>query len=280
MIKYNLIIDSRETKLIELISKKTIENFSVEIKSLKIGDIVISPTDSSDEEESKKGISDEIFYKNSILVFERKTSDDLLASINDGRYREQKARLLANLDKHKICYLIENKLDKNAERYRKNASKIVRGAIINKIFRDDIRYLKTENLEETVEYLLAICKKIVTNLEFFTNSNNVSKLETSSEYTSTIKINKRDNVTFDNYSEMCLTIIPGVSNKIAIRIIEEFKTINNLVSKINSSVKETQNYDYIVNVIGDLTVSITGGKQRRIGKQVAQRIIDLLKENK
>ena len=62
MIKYNLIIDSRETKLIELISKKTIENFSVEIKSLKIGDIVISPTDSSE----KKDISDEIFYKNSM----------------------------------------------------------------------------------------------------------------------------------------------------------------------------------------------------------------------
>ena len=92
--------------------------------------------------------SDSDFYKNSILVFERKTTSDLLASINDGRYREQNPRLLANLSKHKICYLIENKLDKNAEKYRKNAAKIVKGAIINKIFRDDIKYIKTDDLQE------------------------------------------------------------------------------------------------------------------------------------
>ena len=130
MTNYILTIDSRETKLIESISKVNIDNFSIKSKSLKLGDIVISPATDLDADSE----SDSDFYKNSILVFERKTTSDLLASINDGRYREQKARLLANLSKHKICYLIENKLDKNAEKYRKNAANIIKGAIINNLF--------------------------------------------------------------------------------------------------------------------------------------------------
>ena len=196
--------------------------------------------------------------------------------------REQKARLLANLSKHKICYLIENKLDKNAEKYRKNAAKIVKGAIINKIFRDDIKYIKTDDLQETIEYLLVICKKVVSNLDFFTEAqkNVIEKVDSCSDYTSTVKINKRENVTASNYSEMCLTIIPGVSNKIAKRIIQEFSTINNLVLEINNCFSQNENYKSIVKQIGDLTVAITGGKQRRIGTQVSGRIIELLKENK
>ncbi len=41
------------------------------------------------------------------LVIERKTLADLAASIKDGRYREQKARLLGNVDVSRVMYVVE-----------------------------------------------------------------------------------------------------------------------------------------------------------------------------
>ena len=46
-------------------------------------------------------------YKNAVLIFERKTCADLLSSINDGRYREQKSRLVSNFKKNQICILLK-----------------------------------------------------------------------------------------------------------------------------------------------------------------------------
>ena len=41
------------------------------------------------------------------MLGERKTTCDLYSSIRDGRYKEQKCRLLNNYDKRKILYIIE-----------------------------------------------------------------------------------------------------------------------------------------------------------------------------
>ena len=42
-----------------------------------------------------------------ILVIERKSIQDLASSIKDGRYREQKSRLLNNYSKNNVLFLIE-----------------------------------------------------------------------------------------------------------------------------------------------------------------------------
>jgi ERCC4-type nuclease len=42
-----------------------------------------------------------------VLVLERKTLADLSASVKDGRYREQTARLLANVPRERVVYVIE-----------------------------------------------------------------------------------------------------------------------------------------------------------------------------
>ena len=80
---YFLVIDNRENKLIEQIKNFEINNFCVEVKPLKIGDILIVKSDSSDFDIKK--CADEEMFKNTILIFERKTCQDLLASVNDGR---------------------------------------------------------------------------------------------------------------------------------------------------------------------------------------------------
>ena len=86
MTSIELVIDNRETELIEKLKEKKIK-FSVE--QLDVGDIL---------------------YRNGeevILIIERKSVNDLKASICDGRGREQKARLLGSTPKERIMYLLK-----------------------------------------------------------------------------------------------------------------------------------------------------------------------------
>ena len=75
-----LVIDQRENAIKEIIPKLNLEKINVNYEQLSIGDILI-----------KK--DDKILY-----IFERKTCDDLLSNITDGRYREQKYRLLEHFN--------------------------------------------------------------------------------------------------------------------------------------------------------------------------------------
>jgi len=93
-----LIIDQRENKIKNLLE----EDENIEYTNLDLGDFVFK-------------IKDEI-----VLIIERKTVEDLAASIKDGRYREQKSRLLANFSKHQILYIIEGNVTKNNKSFRFN----------------------------------------------------------------------------------------------------------------------------------------------------------------
>lgn len=80
-------VDCREHQLISLFSEN---NLQFEQKQLDIGDVLI--TDENDK-----------VY----CIIERKTVKDMIASVKDGRYREQKHRLLLNFNKKNIIYLIK-----------------------------------------------------------------------------------------------------------------------------------------------------------------------------
>lgn len=272
---YFLVIDNRENKLIEQIQKFEINNFCIEVKPLKIGDILIVKSDSSDFD--IKNCLDEELFKNTILIFERKTCQDLLASVNDGRYREQKARLLANFSLNQICYLIENDISTSLNKYRKNGRQIVIGALVNKCFRDNIKMLKTANICETIEFLMNICKKIVSNPDFFEKKQTDENTEESNlNYTSCVKISKKENITRDSFGILSLTIIPGISHKIAGVIMDKYTSLNNLITAINNSFHQHKTYDNIITDIGNINISISGDKVRRLGQKSAQRLVEML----
>ena len=90
-----IIVDNREVALYErLIKINTNKDSSIIIQSevLIIGDVVI------------KNDLDEV-----CIIIERKTYQDLLSSIRDGRYIEQSHRLIhsSGIHSHNIMYLIE-----------------------------------------------------------------------------------------------------------------------------------------------------------------------------
>ena len=89
-----LVVDYREKKLIGLINSIKTMNIKfkpieVIVENLPLSDVIIK--DNKDNEK---------------LLIERKTINDLKASICDGRAREQKARLLGTTPRNRILYLI------------------------------------------------------------------------------------------------------------------------------------------------------------------------------
>ena len=137
----NIVIDQRENAIKEILNQKE-DNSYVNYIQLNIGDIVI-----------KDG-------EDVVCIFERKTCEDLLASIKDGRYREQKWRLLEHFNCDTIVYIIEGTIKDSSK------SKLVDNTIVNTLFRDKIKVIRSKNVENTVEVILDIYSKFKSFISF------------------------------------------------------------------------------------------------------------------
>ena len=107
-------IDVRENKLINLLEEKMqnekYAKIELEKKQLLLGDIILN-------------------HNSQRLVIERKSINDLAASISDGRYNEQSFRLeQSSIHNHNIIYLIEGDIRKY-----KNTSRINQKALYSSL---------------------------------------------------------------------------------------------------------------------------------------------------
>ena len=229
----NILIDTRESKLIELFEENNIEH---DKKQLEIGDIQIIK-------------NDEI-----ILCIERKTIDDLVSSIKDGRYKEQKTRMLSKINYDNILYIIEGKIDK----YKHNEKQIF-GSITNMNFRDKIKVISTNNIKQTYELILSLKKKFIEG-KFNSKENK--------DYNETIKINKKENITLELFNIKVLSTIPGVSVKMSEIIINKVKSIKELIQTYNNLDNEKDKIEYLKD--------IQYSDKRKIGLVISNRIYKYL----
>ena len=126
-------IDIRETKI-----KKFFEGFDyIKIEQLPLGDIIFQ------------------WNGKDIWIIERKEIKDLAHSIKDGRFREQKMRLLSNYSPDQILYLIEGNLDlpSNEQIQNNMPVKTLYSSIYNMLLRDKLRVYKTSGMNETLRFL-------------------------------------------------------------------------------------------------------------------------------
>jgi ERCC4-type nuclease len=140
-----IILDNRESPLYEKcaillkISKK--EELILSKEVLSLGDISIQTNEGTD-----------------IILIERKSIQDLLASIKDGRYEEQSHRLIhsSGIPRHNIQYLIEGSISflNPAEK------KIVFSAITSLSVFKGFSVLRTTSLQESADYIVSMCDKI------------------------------------------------------------------------------------------------------------------------
>ena len=160
---------------------------------------------------------------------ERKSVNDLYQSINDGRYKEQKARLLANYPLSQIIYLIEGDLSELYSSAHRNA---VSGSIFNMQFRDKIRVVRTKDLNDTCDFILSLYSKATKNPEWFITGESQPQLENDSiDYSSLIKVNKSGNMTPQICQIVMLTHIPGVSHNFSRKIFEHYHSLENLIMR-------------------------------------------------
>lgn len=152
-------IDFRETDLMAACEKvlqlpdyaKINETKSVKIMacSLPLGDIIICE---EKEEEKEK------------VLIERKTLEDLAASIRDGRYAEQSFRLNeCSLHNHHIFYAIEGDL-RNYKSTHFSKNKIDKKALLSAMtsihYYKGFSIMRTMNVLETAEWIIQMADKI------------------------------------------------------------------------------------------------------------------------
>ncbi len=226
-------IDHREGKLKELFDQNN--NIKCEYENLVFGDIQILLDD---------GI---------VFIFERKTQDDLLASIKDGRYKNQKANLIQNgFNTNQIYYIIEGTI--KYETQKSSTQKIIQGAVLNTMLRDKISIINTKNLNETYELICNIYKRFCDDPKKYINSENnfhqTINVETSSEDSSAMV-----------YKAM-LCQIPSINEKSAQAIMDAYPTLKNLMVHL-SSLSDEQKIESLS------TLKVNG---RKISKRIVENI--------
>lgn len=186
----NIVVDCRETGLMEQFKTLGVDITS---RGLAIGDIIL--------EQEKE-----------ILLFERKTIEDLASSIVDGRYKEQSCRLSEHgLCKHHIIYVLEGSISAfHASKWKSKTitKQTILSAITSLFYYKGFSVMRTENLTETAELIAGIRDKIL-------KENKSPFLEQATDYISTVKSIKHENITPDNIDVLMLSQIPYVSTSIA-----------------------------------------------------------------
>lgn len=211
----NIIIDNRETKLFSNIIERDLDKYSDKIviskEQLEIGDIHIKFND--------------ITY-----IYERKTISDLIASVNDGRYKEQKKRLLANSIYNN--YIIENG-NVTANKQLAN-QKLLTSIYINSIYRDNINIFFTSNIEDTITLILLIATKIIDKPDNFAIKSNIEN-NSNQEYIDICKIKTKKSANIDKNTCYLLQLsqIPTISKEIAKRIKDIYPSLTILIQSLN-----------------------------------------------
>jgi ERCC4-type nuclease len=269
-----VIIDERETELFEkCFSIVNCEGNTTNIQLFKqvllIGDILIR----TDEDKE-------------IMIIERKSFQDLLSSIKDGRYEEQSYRLThsSGFPLHSIVYVLEgmfSQLKNVAEK------KLVYSCIASLNYFKGFSVMKTSNTRESAELVIWMANKIDRDIikgkipwyllrtsqsshlppltephpdaeeksDTETTKETETKTEVIDNYCTVVKKNKKENITPENIGEILLCQIPGISSVTAISIMKNFRGFPDLLEQLQNNPNILDGIQYESN-----------GKMRKINK--------------
>ena len=280
-------------------------NIKLKVDNLKIGDIAFVEVDKNENE-----IGEEL------VLFERKSLNDLASSIKDGRYAEQSFRLdgYQAVPNHNIVYLIEGDLSKYREnKYTHITKKTLLSSMFSILYYKGFSVVRTMNVLETCDLVSSWAEKLERemtvsgkkssvkmpyyfpacsaaspptinnvlqnaadsrentehvqfNIEFTeseTQQVGGQSQPVSYDYCSVLKVKKEKNanVTPENIGVIILSTIPGISSKTAIVIMNEFKTIGQLI----------KSFELDPHCLNNMCIE-TNGKSRKITSTCIENI--------
>jgi len=94
----------------------------------------------------------------------------------------------------------------------------------------------------------------------------VEKVEKDEDYVSVIKKVKKENITPDNIGEIMLCQIPGINSVTALAIMEQYKSLPNLIKEIEMNNECLKNISY----------TTSKGQSRKINKSSIENIVKFL----
>lgn len=223
-----IVFDTRERYLIEAFRQKYPDT-PHEVEQLSIGDIHFKVDGTLK------------------VVIERKTLDDLSASIMDHRWQEQKKRL-GELEGIQAMYIMEGmeKSNKKGISYDTLIS-----AMWSTIVRDKQHVFRTCNLQETALSVHLIYNKLLKHQ---------GSGQENSAIVSQLSGNKKALYTKDNIWTAQLACIPGLSFTLAKKITNEYKSFEILY---NTYIEKNRSMSFLCDI-------------PKIGKKISQNIEDFL----
>lgn len=271
-----IIIDDREQDLYNKCEHLRITNTKfgyniLEKDTLQLGDILITT------DENKP-----------VLLIERKTIPDLLASIKDKRYEEQSHRLIhsSGYPPHSVFYVIEGGFSQCRTELEK---RIAYSAIVSMQMFKGFSVYRTFSIVETAEWIMSLGDKIERNFgkgiipyyltqhflrglnqkreeqqeetQNYQESENIQVQVSEKDYCAVVKKTKKDNITENNISEIMLCQIPGISSVTAIAIMKHFTNISDLIYKLHED----------PNCLQQIQIE-TNGKSRKLNKNIIENI--------
>ena len=244
--KICLRIDHREgvvkTTLSSLLDEQHVEYVC---ENLDCGDFVVE-------------INDQAYF-----VIERKTIKDLISSIKDGRYKEQKRKMIEKFGRDKLFYLIEGDLSfVDCPYYLTDVEyKSVKTSVINTQLRDRIQVLHTKDINESCALICEILKRVI---------NDPNKYLTQCVYdtvknTPSSSVRKKHSKTDVFIQQLCQ--ISGISGKTADALSKEFVDMKTFYSTL-SPLDDEQKLKLLKNIyLKD---------NRRINGKVAEQILQYM----
>ena len=273
-------VDNREQELLKYIRELIVniplfKDLEVQVENLPLGDVIIS-----------NNVEDK-------LVIERKSINDLAASIKDGRYEEQSYRLNGlNHPNHNIIYLIEGDVNR-VNRFKDNKMEklTLYSSIFSLNYYKGFSVIRSFSIDESAIFICNTANKLrkgeaENKLPYYQNNQPIlkpissEKKEQNSEeiicneettsndkdYVSVVKKIKKDNITPDNIGEIMLCQIPGISSITALAIMSKFKTFPNLISQIQEN----------ENCLKDISYTNSKNQVRKVNKTCLVNIVKFL----
>lgn len=240
----SLVIDYREAELIQCLKQRGTPHH---VAPLHVGDIWIGiPLEEAKEQ------GDHLPQSTGGLVIERKRITDFEASFLDGRYREQRGRILSfcQTGTHQPLYLLEGA-------WTTLTGRITKKAMIKLLNRLTLRYqlplLHTESVEETAEWIECLVE------QWKEDPSAVKRTQELVKVSDGIHVQKKQNASDPKvFLTASLAQCPGISIKMAESLSTAYPSFAALLSL---SAK-------------DLEAHKVGA--RRLGPAVAKRLFTLL----
>lgn len=246
---YIIKFDNREKELIKILETK---GYNMILENLDLGDIQFL----------------DLTTKEIIIIIERKTLSDLSSSIKDGRYKEQKERMIHSIKKNtRKIVLIEGTDYENFSLPLTTLNSV----IINTLIRDNIHIHLTKDKNETIQFIENIILQLP---KYFDDLKKEIVLGEEKIFTSmhNCKTSKKENLTKEICFRNMLAQISGISTTSAQIYVDKYKNMENFIFQLKKECNDDK-----AKIIE--TLANEKCNNRRVGEKLAEKIVLFIFDN-